>query len=83
MWLNDPRIAQLVQDKIVSGVESFDDLAAWVITANHVHLVVHPRIRLRKIMQKLKGSTGYAINRLLNLNGTIPGHRILPSLDSI
>ena len=43
LWLSDPRIAQVVQDKIIAGAPSLFDLAAWAIMANHVHIVILPK----------------------------------------
>jgi REP element-mobilizing transposase RayT len=39
-WLADPRVARLVQDKIIDYSDSLYDLAAWAIMANHVHIVI-------------------------------------------
>jgi REP element-mobilizing transposase RayT len=63
LWLADPRIAQIVRDELFGG--SSYELGAWVIMSNHVHIVILPRIPLRKIMQRLKGRTAYQANRLL------------------
>ena len=69
LWLTDPRIAQVVQDKILSGAPELYDLAAWAIMANHVHIVILPRIPMGKIMQQVKGVTAYAVNQILNRTG--------------
>ena len=57
LWLADPRIARVVQDKIISGTPDLYDLAAWVIMANHVHIVILPKGPVRTIIQTIKGST--------------------------
>lgn len=69
IWLTDARIAGLVREKIISLAEQFYKLSAWVIMANHVHMVILPGIPLRNIMQKLKGGTGYAANQILGRIG--------------
>jgi putative transposase len=68
IWLADRRVAQIVQDKIISLADSLYDLGAWVIMANHVHIVI-PKIPLREIMHKLKGATAYAANQTLGRRG--------------
>jgi putative transposase len=70
LWLADPRIALVVQQKITSLADSLYDLAAWTIMANHVQIVILPKIPLRKIMQKLKGTTAYGANQILNRTGS-------------
>ena len=69
LWLKDPRIADVVQNKIISFAGTLYALAAWVIMANHVHFVILPQIPLAKMMQKLKGSTAYECNQLLGRTG--------------
>src|SRR5579862_225110 len=54
VWLADPRIAEIVQSRIICLAEQSYDLASWVIMANHVHMVILPKIPLRSIMHKVK-----------------------------
>ena len=69
LYLQLPEIAQLVIDELHEGSKNNYDLHAWVVMPNHVHLLITPQIQLRKLMQKLKGSTAYRANRLLNRTG--------------
>jgi putative transposase len=70
IWLADPRVAQLVRDKIIHLDGSVYELAAWAIMANHVHIVILPKIPLRKIMQRIKGCTACEANRFLGRTGS-------------
>ena len=45
------------------------DLHAYVVMANHVHLLITPRIEVSKLTQSLKRSTARSANRLLGLTG--------------
>lgn len=69
LWLKDPRVAQIVADGIIELSKTLYGLAAWVIMANHVHIVILPKIPLGKIMQKLKGSTARESNQILGRTG--------------
>jgi REP element-mobilizing transposase RayT len=57
LWLADPRIAQVVQENIISGAIDLYDLAAWVIMANHVHIVILPKVPTARILRLVKGAT--------------------------
>jgi REP element-mobilizing transposase RayT len=69
LWLTDLRIAQLVQNTITELSDTLYALAACAIMANHVHLVILPKVPLRKIMKTPKGTTAYAANRILGQKG--------------
>jgi putative transposase len=69
VWLKDPRVAQLVKDKIIEYADEFYELAAWVIMVNHIHMVILPRIPLPKIMNQIKGVTAYLANQRLGRTG--------------
>jgi REP element-mobilizing transposase RayT len=70
-YLRDPRIAQLVVDAIYSGCEKLGhyDLHAYVVMANHVHLLITPRVHPSKLLQSLKGFTAREANKILNRTG--------------
>jgi putative transposase len=55
--------AEIVEKAILFGVPEQYDLLAWCIMANHVHVLIRPRWELAKIMQRLKGSTAFQINK--------------------
>lgn len=42
---------------------------AWVVMANHVHILITPRVEVSKLMQSLKRFTGREGNRILGLTG--------------
>jgi hypothetical protein len=60
----------LLDEEAGRAAQLVRDLGAWVVMANHVHIVILPGIPLRKIMQKLKGGTTLAANRLPGRTGT-------------
>jgi REP element-mobilizing transposase RayT len=45
------------------------DLEAFVVMANHVHLLVLPRVSPSRFLQTLKGYTAREANRLLGRTG--------------
>lgn len=71
LWLQDPRIARLVMEALHHGqdVLHFYDLKAWVILANHVHVLIQPHTELAKITKSLKGYTSYGANCILGRQG--------------
>ena len=71
LWLNDPRIADLVSRAIIAGDSErhFYDLHAWVVMPNHVHLLIVPLAPVPVIMRWLKGSTARNANRILGRTG--------------
>jgi REP element-mobilizing transposase RayT len=71
LYLKQEAIAQLVVDSIRYGAQSLEyyDLQAFVVMANHVHLLVQPRISPSRFMQTLKGYTAREANRLLGRTG--------------
>jgi REP element-mobilizing transposase RayT len=69
VYLKIPEIARCVADAIRQGSESNYTLHAWVIMPNHVHLLITPRIPVRILMQKLKGSTARTANLILGRTG--------------
>jgi putative transposase len=71
LWLKDPRIAQLVAEAFHYGQDTLQyyNLEAWVILANHVHLLIWPHVEIARITRTLKGHTAYRANRVLNRSG--------------
>ena len=56
MYLRQPMIAQIVVDSIHKSVElGHFGLEAYVVMANHVHLLVLPKISPDRMMKSLKG----------------------------
>jgi putative transposase len=69
LWLTDSRVAEVVQDSILSGDGSTFDLAAWVIVPNHVHLILLPYIPVQEITRKIKGASAHRANQILGRRG--------------
>jgi REP element-mobilizing transposase RayT len=68
-YLRMPAIAGLVVDAVEQGSLSSYLLHAWVVMPNHVHLLITPHSGVPKLLQKLKGSTARAANKLLGQTG--------------
>jgi REP element-mobilizing transposase RayT len=70
-WLKQPAIADLVADALRFHENVRFDLLAWVVMANHVHVVLRPRPNwtLSRILQSWKGYTAHEANRLLGRTG--------------
>ena len=71
LYLKQEPIAQLVVDSIRYGAQHlhYYDLQAFVVRANHVHLLVLPRVSPSRFLQTLKGYTAREANRLLGRTG--------------
>jgi putative transposase len=70
-WLSDDRIAREIIDAFHSGQHQlgFYELYAFVIMANHVHLLLQPRVPLARITKSLKGYTARRANIILHRTG--------------
>ena len=70
-YLQIPKIAELIMSALLSGDSDFHryDLHAFVVMANHVHMLVTPRVIDKQWLGPLKGFTGHAANKLLGLRG--------------
>jgi putative DNA methylase len=71
LHLARPEIAGLIVQAILEGRDILDhyDLHAFVVMANHVHVLITPKVRVSKLLQRLKGSTARRANGLLGLTG--------------
>jgi putative transposase len=71
LWLKDARIAREVVSAIHRGATDLHqyELQAYVVMANHVHLLITPAIGLPRITKGLKGVTAKAANRILGRTG--------------
>ena len=69
LHLRDDRAAKIVDDSILFGVPERYRLFAYCVMPNHVHLLLTPTWKFRKLMQGLKGYTAHEINGLLGLRG--------------
>ena len=71
LWLEDPRVAQTVLSALQQAHQrSLFHLRAYVLMANHVHILLEPQSPLSKITHQLKGSTAHEANRILDRTGT-------------
>ncbi len=70
-YLNDPRVAEMVQDSLLFYDGERCALWAWVVMPNHVHLLVTPAEgeELSVILHSLKSYTAHKANRILGRTG--------------
>jgi REP element-mobilizing transposase RayT len=71
LYLRVPKIASLTVEAFFHGAEElrFYELHAYVVMANHIHLLITPRVALAKITHSLKRFTAREANRMLALTG--------------
>jgi putative transposase len=70
LYLKQPEIAQIVVTSIRKGVElGHYELGAYIVMANHVHLLIRPAIAPAHLLKSLKGATAREANRLLGRTG--------------
>ncbi len=69
LWLKNPDIAAMVVRALHDGEHRFHryTLHAFVVMANHVHLLVTPQVTAREWLGPLKGFTGHEAIRMLSL----------------
>ena len=69
-YLKRPEIAQIVMIAIRKGEElAHYELFAYAVMANHVHLLIQPKIAPDRLLKSLKGSSAREANRTLGLTG--------------
>ena len=71
LWLKDPRIAPCVVDTLHFGEKELKlyELNAYVVMANHVHVLLCPKVSLAKITQAIKTFTARKANEILGRTG--------------
>ena len=70
MFLRQPEIAKIVMESLHRGAElGHYELGPWVIMANHVHVLLLPRISPPRLLCTLKGATAREANRILGRKG--------------
>ena len=70
MWLRRPDVADLVSSHILRGAEEcLYELYAWVVMANHAHLLVHPLIKPSEALRRIKGRSAREANLSLCRTG--------------
>jgi REP element-mobilizing transposase RayT len=71
MHLKDAASAQIVVDSVLFGAAEQYLLYAFVVMANHVHVVLSPLVKFAKVMQGIKGATARRINLLQGQQGRV------------
>ena len=71
LYLREPDAAKLVEDAILFGVPERYKLFAHCVMPNHIHLLLTPVWKYRKLMQGLKGYTAYEVNQLQKQRGRV------------
>ncbi len=71
LWLKDPKLAQMVVTSLRFGERELNlyALRAWVVMANHVHILVFPKAELARITRAVKNYTARQGNLLLTRTG--------------
>lgn len=70
VYLRQEVIARLVVDSLFRGVDlGHYELGAFVLMANHVHVLLRPLVVPSRLLQSLKGATARAANRVLGRTG--------------
>jgi REP element-mobilizing transposase RayT len=70
MYLAQAAVARIVVGAISKGVTlGHYDLDSYVLMANHVHLLIRPKIAPARLMKSLKGASAREANRLLQRTG--------------
>jgi len=66
VWLNNPRVAEVVCQALREAqATKLIGLRAYVLMANHVHVLIEPLVPLPKITHRIKGATAYRANLIL------------------
>ncbi len=70
-WLRREEIAHVVVEALRHGAETlhYYELHAFVVMANHVHVLLTPYVELVKLLQSLKGFTARQANKILGRVG--------------
>ena len=71
LWLIREEIAQSVIDSMsyAAGTLGYCELGAYVVMANHVHVLMLPLVAPSKLFQSIKGFSARAANKLLGRTG--------------
>lgn len=70
LWLREEKIAEIVQREILGVAQRGWYVAhSFVVMPNHVHLLLEPKVELKKITQAIKGRSAKACNVALGRHG--------------
>ena len=71
LWLKDPRIANIVHSALVACQQrKMFKVRAYVLMANHVHVLLEPHSPLAQITQQMKGASAREANLILGRTGS-------------
>jgi REP element-mobilizing transposase RayT len=70
-WLKNPAVASAVVRALLLAATDWSlcDLAAWVVMANHVHVLVVPKKPIREVTRAVKSASARAANLILGRTG--------------
>ena len=70
LYLRRPEIAKIVIDSLVRGETlGHYELGPYVVMANHVHVILLPRIPVVRLLRAIKGFTAREANKVLGRTG--------------
>jgi REP element-mobilizing transposase RayT len=71
LWLKDPRVAKSAVDTLLRGERELllFDLHAYVVMANHVHVLLTPKTAVARILRGIKRKTAADANQILGRAG--------------
>ena len=70
LWLRRPEIASVVKTAICRVAQAgMCTVHAYVVMPNHVHLLLEPKVDLKRITQALKGKSARICNQILHRTG--------------
>ena len=71
-YLARPEIAQIIVDALRYAQTQLhlNELHAWVIMSNHVHILIDPHAPLPRITKSIKNFSAREANQILHLTGT-------------
>jgi REP element-mobilizing transposase RayT len=72
LWMKNAEVAECVSEVLIAGMSRwrFYELLAWVVMANHVHVLLRPEIPLYKALMNVKSGTARKANAVLGRTGT-------------
>lgn len=71
IWLKDARVANAVFAALADGLrQKLFDLRAYVLMANHVHVLIAPRAHIAQITHQIKGASARQANLILGRTGS-------------
>ena len=71
LWFKNTEVAETVSRILLSGMSEWAlyELTAWVVMANHVHVLLRPLVPLRKALMNIKSASARAANAALKRTG--------------